>query len=257
MTPIRNLPTATLLCLALGSGLALAQTGAAPSASAPPPKPTAVLIENVSVFDGKSERLSAPSNVLVVGNKIQSISAAPISPPADATLTRINGAGRTLMPGLIDNHVHIVMTASTMAQLSDPNAKFEVIEARGAEEARQTLLRGFTTVRDLGGPVFGIKKAIDSGKVDGPRIYPSGAMVSQTSGHGDSRLPHERSRRFFGKPSLGEEMGFSFIADGRDEVLTATRENLRYGATQIKVHAGGGAATASTRWTSRSTRSTS
>ena len=244
MTPIRNLPTATLLCLALGSGLALAQTGAAPSASAPPPKPTAVLIENVSVFDGKSERLSAPSNVLVVGNKIQSMSAAPISPPADATLTRINGAGRTLMPGLIDNHVHIVMTASTMAQMSDPNAKFEVIEARGAEEARQTLLRGFTTVRDLGGPVFGIKKAIDTGKAEGPRIYPSGAMVSQTSGHGDSRLPHERSRRFFGKPSLGEEMGFSFIADGRDEVLAATRENLRYGATQIKVHAGGGAATA-------------
>jgi len=136
------------------------------------------------------------------------------------------------------------MTASTMPQLMDPNTKFEVIEARGAEEARQTLLRGFTTVRDLGGPVFGIKRAIDAGKAEGPRIYPSGAMVSQTSGHGDSRLPHERSRRFFGKPSLGEEMGFNFIADGRDEVLTATRENLRYGATQIKVHAGGGAATA-------------
>jgi imidazolonepropionase-like amidohydrolase len=242
MTPMQRLQGPALLALALSAGAATAQTAAAPAAT--PPKPTAVLIENVRLFDGKSDRLSAPSNVLVVGNKIQSISAAPISPPADATLTRIAGGGRTLMPGLIDNHVHLVMTASTMAQMMDPNAKFEAIEARATEEARQTLLRGFTTVRDLGGPVFGIKKAIDTGKAEGPRIYPSGAMVSQTSGHGDSRLPHERSRRFFGKPSLGEEMGFSFIADGRDEVLTATRENLRYGATQIKVHAGGGAATA-------------
>jgi len=207
-------------------------------------QPTAVLFENVRIFDGTAKKLSALANVLVVGNLIQTISTQPITAPAGNTLTRVAGGGRTLMPGLIDNHVHIVMTASTMAQLSDPNAKFEVIEARGAEEARQTLLRGFTTVRDLGGPVFGIKKAIDAGKAEGPRIYPSGAMVSQTSGHGDSRLPHERSRRFFGKPSLGEEMGFSFIADGRNEVLTATRENLRYGATQIKVHAGGGAATA-------------
>ena len=177
--------SALLLAAAVLSGAASAQAQA--PTPAPPPKPSAVLIENVRIFDGKSDRLSAPSNVLVVGNKIQSISAAPISPPADATLTRIAGAGRTLMPGLIDNHVHIVMTASTMAQMSDPNAKFEAIEARGAEEARQTLLRGFTTVRDLGGPVFGIKKAIDAGKAEGPRIYPSGAMISQTSGHGDSQ----------------------------------------------------------------------
>jgi hypothetical protein len=206
-TPMRRLLCLLLLCLNLGAGLVVAQTGTAPAATAPPPKPTAVLIESVRVFDGKSERLSASWNVLVVGNTIQSISATPISPPADATLTRIAGGGRTQMPGLIDNHVHIVMTASTMAQMSDPSAKFEEIEARGAEEARQTLLRGVTTVRDLGGPVFGIKKAIDAGLAVGPRIYPSGAMISHTSGHGDSRLPHERSRRFFGKPSLGEEMG--------------------------------------------------
>ncbi len=118
------------------------------------------------------------------------------------------------------------------------------IEAKGAGEAKQMLTRGFTTVRDLGGPSFGIKRAIDSGKAVGPRIYPSGAMVSQTSGHGDSRLPDERSRRFFGQVSKGEQMGFNFIADGRDEVLTATRENLRYGASQIKLMAGGGAASA-------------
>jgi imidazolonepropionase-like amidohydrolase len=92
--------------------------------------------------------------------------------------------------------------------------------------------------------VFELKAAIDQGKSPGPRIYPSGAMISQTSGHGDSRLPNERSRRYGGAVSRGELLGANFIADGRDEVLTATRENLRGGASQIKVMAGGGAASA-------------
>jgi imidazolonepropionase-like amidohydrolase len=225
--------------------LVLAMVAGSAHAQAPANSPAqAVLFENVRVFDVKSERLTPPVNVLVVGNTIQSIGALPITAPAGAEVTRIVGNGRTLMPGLIDNHVHVVMTASTQAEMVDPQATFTSIEAKGAEEARQMLLRGFTTVRDLGGPSFGIKKAIDSGQAVGPRIYPSGAMISQTSGHGDSRLPTERSRRFFGKPSIGEELGFNFIADGRDEVLTATRENLRFGAAQIKVMAGGGAATA-------------
>ncbi len=110
------------------------------------------------------------------------------------------------------------------------------------KEAELMLLRGFTSARDVGGPVFGIKRSIDQGKTIGPRIYPSGAMISQTSGHGDFRMPSDRSRRFGGKITVGELMGIGFIADGRDEVLTATRENLRAGATQIKVMAGGGAA---------------
>jgi len=232
----------TRICT-LAAFLLLAALAGSP-ARAETPAPAAVLIENVRIFDGKGDKLSAPSYVLVVGNTIKSISTSPIAPPAGAAPARIAGGGRTLMPGLIDNHVHVVMTASTQAQMSDPKATFAAIEARGAEEAKQMLLRGFTTVRDLGGPTFGIKRAIDSGKAIGPRIYPSGAMVSQTSGHGDTRLPTERSRRFFGKPSNGEEMGFNFIADGRDEVLTAARENLRFGATQIKVMAGGGAASA-------------
>ena len=106
------------------------------------------------------------------------------------------------------------------------------------------LLRGFTAVRDMGGPIFGLKAGIDSGKYTGPRIWPSGATISQTSGHGDFRLPSEMSRRFFGKPSRAEMMGATFIADGRDEVLTATRENLRFGASQIKLMAGGGSSSA-------------
>lgn len=106
------------------------------------------------------------------------------------------------------------------------------------------LPRGFTSVRDLGGPVFELSTAIDQGKAEGPRIYPSGAMISQTSGHGESRLPDEKSRRFFGTVSRGELLGATFIADGRDEVLTAMRENLRGRASLIKVMAGGGAASA-------------
>jgi imidazolonepropionase-like amidohydrolase len=226
--------TAVTLALAGSSGISFAQDV----------QPAGVLFENVRVFDGTSAHLSAPSNVLVVGNTIKTISPAPIVDPVAATATRIAGGGRTLMPGLIDNHVHIFMSASSQAEMLDPKATFASLEAKAAEEARRMLLRGFTAARDVGGPVFGIKRAIDQGKNIGPRIYPSGAMISQTSGHGDFRMPEDRSRRFGGQMTAGELMGIGFIADGRDEVLTATREDLRAGASQIKVMAGGGAASA-------------
>ncbi len=148
------------------------------------------------------------------------------------------------MPGLIDNHVHVLMSASSQADLLDPKVEPKLLQERATAEAGRMLLRGFTSVRDLGGPMLVDRPAIDRGSLPGPRIYPSGAMISQTSGHGDSRLPHERSRRFFGDVSRGEMLGANFIADGRDEVLTATRENLRTSASQIKVMAGGGAASA-------------
>ena len=203
-----------------------------------------MLFENVRIFDGTSARLSAPSNVLVVGNLIQSISSQAVAPPAETTVTRIQGGGRTLMPGLIDNHVHIALSTTGQADLLSPATTAEVLQARATAEAGDMLMRGFTSVRDMGGPLLTARPAIDKGELPGPRIYPSGAMISQTSGHGDSRLPQERSRRFFGEVSKGEQLGANYIADGRDEVLTATRENLRAGATQIKVMAGGGAASA-------------
>jgi imidazolonepropionase-like amidohydrolase len=221
--------------------LALASTlPVAPGWTQTTPSPPDTLFKNVRVFDGTRAALSAPTNVLVRGNKIVSIGASSRS----ASATTIEGGGRTLMPGLIDNHVHLFMTGSSQGEMMDAKATFEGLEAKAAEEARQMLMRGFTAVRDMGGPVFGIKKAIDRGEIPGPRIYPSGAMISQTSGHGDFRLPSDRSRRFGGQITKGELMGIGFIADGRDEVLTATRENLRGGASQIKVMAGGGAASA-------------
>src|SRR5690606_7468405 len=110
--------------------------------------------------------------------------------------------------------------------------------------SEEMLVRGFTSVRDVGGPIFPLKTAIDAGKISGPRVWPSGAVVSQTAGHGDFRTPAEKSRRFFGQPSRAEIYGATFIADGRDEVLTAVRENLRFGASQIKLMAGGGTSSA-------------
>jgi len=207
-------------------------------------QPASVIFENVRIFNGTSDQLSAPSNVLIMGNVITAISTTAIAAASETSVTRIQGNGRTLMPGLIDNHVHIFMSANSQAEMLNPKASFESLEQKAIEEAKLMLLRGFTAARDVGGPVFGVKRSIDSGKTLGPRIYPSGAMISQTSGHGDFRMPNDRSRRFGGQITRGELMGIGFIADGRDEVLTATREDLRAGASQIKVMAGGGAASA-------------
>jgi len=200
-----------------------------------------LLFRGVRVLDTARGALGAPTDVLVRGNRIAAIGA-DMQPSASAIV--IDGRGRTLMPGLIDVHWHSTFTALPQAAMTTPEASPEALAAMVAAESERTLRRGFTSVRDVGGPIFELKAAIDAGAVAGPRIWPSGAMVSQTSGHGDLRQPHERSRRFFGKPSLAEEMGATFIADGRDEVLTAVRENLRMGASQIKLMAGGGTASA-------------
>ena len=209
--------------------------------AATPPAEGELLFRDVRVLDTANGTLGTPTDVLVRGNRIAAIGEA-ARPGASATV--IEGQGRTLMPGLIDVHWHSTFTALSQATLLAPDATPETLAATVAAESERTLLRGFTSVRDAGGPVFELKAAIDAGQVRGPRIWPSGAFVSQTAGHGDLRLPHERSRRFFGKPSLAEEMGATFIADGRDEVLAAVRENLRMGASQIKLMAGGGTSSA-------------
>ena len=209
-------------------------------AQAPAGEPE-LLFREVRVLDTAHGNLGAPTDVLVRGNRIAAIGAG-ARPSASARV--IEGRGRTLMPGLIDVHWHSTFAALSQAAMNAPDASPEKLAAAVAAESGRTLLRGFTSVRDVGGPIFELKAAIDAGKVAGPRIWPSGAIISQTSGHGDFRAPNERSRRFFGKPSRAEEMGATFIADGRDEVLTAVRENLRMGASQIKLMAGGGTSSA-------------
>lgn len=201
-----------------------------------------IIIENVKLFDGKSETLSETVNVWVQGNNIKAISSGSIPSPDNSI--RIEGKNKTLIPGLIDVHVHLVFGALTMADLLNPDISEELILQKTSISAEKMLMRGFTSVRDAGGPIFPLKTAIDRGLIYGPRIWPSGATISQTGGHGDFRTPDERSRRFFGEPSRAEIYNATFIADGRDEVLTAVRENLRYGASQIKLMAGGGTSSA-------------
>ena len=139
------------------------------------------LFQNVRIFDGTRPQLSAPSFVLVRGNRIERISAEPIQTESGVDGVILNGDGRTLMPGLIDMHWHAMMVRSTpTALMVDPVGYTNLLASL---EAADTLMRGFTTVRDVGGPVFGLKRAIDEGLIVGPRIYPSGAMISITGGH--------------------------------------------------------------------------
>ncbi|HYZ89262.1 MAG TPA: amidohydrolase family protein [Myxococcales bacterium] len=213
---------------------ALAASGTALAQQRPADKPS-VLFVNVRVFDGKSERLTESTNVLVVGNRIEKIGKAS-APPAGAR--QIDGAGRVLMPGLIDAHWHTFLCANTLSDVMNPDMSYLALNA--AAEAQRTLMRGFTAVRDMGGPAFGLKRAIDEGVAIGPRIYPSGPTISQTSGHADFRRRDERPRRFGGGVPASESSGLGILADGVDEMLTVVRENLRLGASQIKIHGGGG-----------------
>jgi imidazolonepropionase-like amidohydrolase len=202
-------------------------------------QPAAVLFEDVRIFNGTSGQLSGLSNVLVVGHVIRTISRAPIADPAGTTVLRIRGNGRTLMPGLIDDHWHTMFVRPSPAQLMGDVGYTNLL---AGVEAEATLMRGFTTVRDLGGPSFGLKRAIDDGLLPGPRIYPSGAMITITGGHGDFRSPSELPRQLGGPLSRMEIVNGSMVADSPDEVRVRVREQLLLGASQIKLTAGGGVA---------------
>jgi imidazolonepropionase-like amidohydrolase len=221
----------------VSDGLAQPERAAPPAAKIDAKPPSATLFKNVKVFDGKSDKLTANTSVLVVGNKIEKVGGG-IAAPEKATV--IDGGGRTLMPGLIDAHWHAMLVRLTPAESLTSDVGYTNLVA-GAE-ATDTLLRGFTTVRDVGGPAFGLKRAIDEGVVAGPRIYPSGAMITVTSGHGDFRQAFEVPRILGSARTRMEQIGGSLLADSPDEVRLRAREQLMLGATQIKLTAGGGVA---------------
>jgi len=200
---------------------------------------TTTLFTNVNVFDGKNEKLIEKANVLVEGNKIKTISTKKIE-AAGATV--IDGGGRTLMPGLIDAHWHTMLNFWPISKMINSDFGFHSIAA--ALNAGETLLRGFTTTRDAGGNCMPVKKAIDAGMVDGPRIYPSLGALSQTSGHFDFRGPNDVPAESTAALSYLQKVGHTIIADGVPEVIKRTREVLRMGATQIKAMAGGGVTSA-------------
>lgn len=197
------------------------------------------IFENVRIFDGKNPTLSAPSYVLVRGNIIEQITSTPIL-VSDRVHTRvIAGGGRVLMPGLSDIHWHAMLVRPTPNQMISNDIGYTTLLA--SAEARATLMRGFTTVRDMGGPVFALKRAIDEQIIPGPRIYPSGAIITVTGGHGDFRELWELPRTPEAMSRM-EHLGGSVIADSPDEVRKRTREQLMQGASQIKLTAGGGVA---------------
>lgn len=193
------------------------------------------IIRNARIFDGVAARLSGPEDVLVRGERIVSIGRSLI---AETGAREIDAGGRTLMPGLIDAHSHIMLQLSFGKALTSDAYYYAYVSTRAA---KIFLDSGFTTIRDMSGNTFSLKQAIDEGVLPGPRIYPSGAMISQTSGHSDHRTAANPSRLLDpDSRSHIEELGMAFVADGRTEVLQAARENLRRGATQIKIAVGGG-----------------
>jgi imidazolonepropionase-like amidohydrolase len=188
-----------------------------------------VLIEDVRIFDGVDARLSA-GHVLVVDGLIDTISRDRIEAPADATV--IAGNQRILTPGFIDLHVHLTMHSRGRHHAT-------AVGANSVAVAKFFLDHGFTTIRDAGGTHPDLARAYNSGRIYGPRVFPSGAIVSQTAGHGDWRMGHEKHPAHAGtSPYVGADN--AILADGIDATLVAVRENLRNGATQIKIMGGGG-----------------
>ena len=147
--------------------------------------PSKILFRQIRLFDGRSDTLKSGVQILVEGNRITSVDTGNAEPPSDATVIDCND--RILMPGLIDAHWHTLYAAVPLNVLMTGDLGF--VFTSSTAEAERTLMRGFTTVRDMGGPVFSFKQAVDTGIIPGPRIFPSGAMITTSGGHGDLRAP--------------------------------------------------------------------
>jgi imidazolonepropionase-like amidohydrolase len=221
-----------------GAGAALglfAGFGLAPKRARAQDPRRPILLTNLRLFDGLDLRLREGVDVLVEGGRIAAL---PPRGQGPAEAERIDCGGRAVLPGLIDAHWHATLAAAP--GLVALTADIGYVHLLAAREAGRTLMRGFTTVRDVGGPAFALKRAIDEGVVEGPRIFPAGAMISQTSGHGDFRPPYEVPRGPGDPLSYAEREGVAIVADGRAQVLMRAREQLMKGASQIKIMAGGG-----------------
>lgn len=193
--------------------------------------PNRILFTNVNVFDGVTNGLHTSWSVLVEGNMI--VGAGP-SIDAGANATIIDGRGRTLMPGLIDSHVHFNVNAGlTVPDLQQMT--WEEIGARAAYAAQEHFASGFTTVRDMCAMHDGLKKTIDAGYLVGPRIYLAGACIGQTGGHGDWGFANQKPGQ-----SYLEQLELTRMVDGRAEVLAGTRRNFALGAHYLKLMVSGG-----------------
>lgn len=194
-----------------------------------------ILITNVNVFDGVNEALIENANVVVTGNLISEISTEDL---AVAGGTVIDGGGRTMIPGLIDVHWHTSYCCASQSTVI--TGDILEIAIRGAMGSERTLMRGFTTVRDVGGNPFATKKMIDAGEIPGPRILPSGPPMSQTGGHFDYGAYQDVPSNPGDSLWYWNRVGLMLIADGVDDVTLRAREVMRMGASQLKISGGGG-----------------
>jgi imidazolonepropionase-like amidohydrolase len=195
------------------------------------------LITNVRVFDGWNETLLS-GNVLVKDNLIVKVSDKPIPVDRSANTKVIDGGGRVLLPGFIDCHTHVALVSSFDKLENEYDGVY--VGAVAGQMAKNMLMRGFTSIRDAGGASIGLMNAINDGYIDGPRIFSSGAFLTQTSGHLDMHDNTHRHRMLGGQPSHAELVGHYITADGEAEVMAGVRENMRKGATQIKIATNGG-----------------
>jgi imidazolonepropionase-like amidohydrolase len=207
-----------------------------PSADAAPEPLRDLVIRDVAVLDCTGREPSGRHDVEVRDGKIAAIRPAGDGASARAEAVEIDGAGTTLMPGLTDAHVHFALIGRTGNHGDEPLIDHVLKVAAYIDGA---LDEGFTTVRDAGGLEPAWAKAVDKGLLRGPRILPSGSVLSQTGGHGDGRLAHVGGYADAAIPGL---IARTVIVDGADEVRRAVREQLRRGATQIKILASGGIA---------------
>ena len=194
----------------------------------------AMILANCAILDGTRDERREDHHVLVEGDRIREVSDRPLTSTSAET---IDLNGRTLMPGLIDAHVHVIAVDAALARLAEQPLTLTSLQAAKLMEGM--LRRGFTTVRDAGGADGGLAEAVAQGLVTGPRLFPSGQALSQTGGHGDLR-PRTRSVVTCACCEYGA--GLARIADGVDECRRAARDELRKGATQIKIMASGGVA---------------
>lgn len=191
-----------------------------------------VVIRDVTVVDGTGRDPLRGRDVVVDGGRIAAIQGTGASLSADRV---VDGRGATLLPGLTDAHVHMGIAGHSAFPQGEGSLVDYAMTVRGLIE--RTLLEGFTTVRDAGGLDPAWARAVAAGRIRGPRILPSGSFISQTGGHGDMRLAHEAAHRLATIPGL---VANPEVVDGVDGVRRAAREQLRRGATQVKLFVSGG-----------------
>jgi len=195
---------------------------------------TTTLFRNLKLLDPRWDGARAGYEVLIEGDLIREVSERPIKAPAAHA---VDCGGRTLMPGLIDCHVHIYLVELSLHKLE--SMPLTLLTAKASRALHAMLDRGFTTVRDTGGADWGIKQAVETGVLPGPRLFISGRALSTTGGHGDSR------RRTAGDELCACSNALSFIletTDGIDSMRKSVREQMRQGADQIKIMVSGGVA---------------